>query len=312
MRKYQQNKVAESKLTLPVMYVYTALVWLICGLVREQWWIQFASLCLTAFLMLQLNNTNMLIRIYSRMVSCTFLALVCSACFLFPSIPNAIVQVCFVCFMLFLFMSYQDKQASGFCYYAYLMLGIASTVFIQIVYLIPLLWLLTGTLLQSLSWRTWSASLLGLITPYWIASFYIIGTNQFSLLADHFMQLIDIKWLSAQSVLSTSQVIVLLFVVTLTIIGTVHYLRKHHDDKIRVRLIYAFFIWMDLATIAFLLLQPQYYNQLIGIMMVLTAPLIAHFVALTSTKFTNIAFFVIIAITLIITSYNIWTLLSPF
>jgi len=311
MRKYQQNKVAESKLTLPVMYVYTTVVWLICGLLRDNLWIQFASLCLASFLLSQLNNINVLIRVYSRMVSSAFLALVCSACFLFSSTTTFIVEVSFVCFLLFLFLTYQDKQAAGFTFYAYLMLGITSTVFVQILYFVPLLWLLTATLLQSFSWRTLGASLLGLLTPYWLGTCVVLWTKQLPLLGEHFEQLADIHMPSIHTALNVSQVIVLLFIGVLTITGIIHYLRQHHDDKIRVRLIYSFFIWLELATFVFLLLQPQFYNQLIGILMVLTAPLIAHFITLTSTKITNIAFFVIIAITLIITSYNIWTHLSP-
>lgn len=291
------------------MYAYTTVIWLICGLLRDNMWIQFVSLCLTSFLMSQLNNINMLIRIYSRMVSSTFLALACSACFLFPSVSTSIIEVSFVCFMLFLFMSYQDKQAAGFTYYAYLMLGISSTVFVQILYFVPLLWLLTGTLLQSLSWRTLGASLLGLLTPYWLGACIMMWYGQLPMLADHFAQLAIVTLPSVQATLNINETIILLFAGALSITGIIHYFRKHHDDKIRVRLIYAFFIWLELATFLFLLLQPQYYDQLIAIIMVLTAPLIAHFLALTSTKFTNIAFFVIITITLIITSYNIWTFL---
>jgi len=38
-----------------------------------------------------------------------------------------------------------------------------------------------------------------------------------------------------------------------------------------------------------------------------TAPLLAHFVALTHTKLTNIAFFVIVTIILFVTGFNLWT-----
>lgn len=42
---------------------------------------------------------------------------------------------------------------------------------------------------------------------------------------------------------------------------------------------------------------------------VCTAPLLAHFFALTSTKTTNVAFFVVVGGLLLLTGYSLWTLL---
>ena len=46
-------------------------------------------------------------------------------------------------------------------------------------------------------------------------------------------------------------------------------------------------------------------------MIITTAPLIAHFIALTHTKVTNIAFCVLTGLTLLLTAYNLWMSLSP-
>ena len=40
MTKLLQNKVAESKLALPVTALYATIVWLLGGLVMQQWWLQ--------------------------------------------------------------------------------------------------------------------------------------------------------------------------------------------------------------------------------------------------------------------------------
>ena len=73
MKKYIQNKVSESKLTLPCMSVYALVCWLCCGLVQEGWWMQLGGFVLTTYLMIELNNSNALIRISClpvRHVSC--------------------------------------------------------------------------------------------------------------------------------------------------------------------------------------------------------------------------------------------------
>ena len=101
------------------------------------------------------------------------------------------------------------------------------------------------------------------------------------------------------------------FLCGLSVLGIVHYIRKHHDDKIRIRLIYVLIIWTDVATALFLAFQPQHFNCFIRIMIITTAPLIAHFIALTHTKVTNIAFCVLTGLTLLLTGYNLWMSLSP-
>ena len=91
---------------MPITATYAAGLWLICGLITHGWWVQFVLFAIATYLMVELNNINALIRIYSRMVSCSFLALVCSACFLFPSIPGAVVQITVIGAFLLLFLSY--------------------------------------------------------------------------------------------------------------------------------------------------------------------------------------------------------------
>ena len=109
-------------------------MWLLGGLVKEQWWLQFACFLLTTYLMVELNNSNALIRIYSRIVSATFLVLSCMACFLFPSLPGNFTQLCVVAACLILFRSYQDKASTGWTYYGFLCVGLASLTFIHILF----------------------------------------------------------------------------------------------------------------------------------------------------------------------------------
>ena len=78
-----QNRISRSRILLPSMGVYAIAVWLLCGLVSDHLWLQFASFVISSYLMVELNNSNALIRIYSRMVSCSFIMMVCISTFLF-------------------------------------------------------------------------------------------------------------------------------------------------------------------------------------------------------------------------------------
>ena len=310
--KQFQNKIAESRLALPAASLYALAVWLLCGLLTQHWWVQFGCFAVATYLMVELNNINALIRIYSRMVSCTFVALSCCACFLFPSLLGAIMQICVIGTFMLLFATYQDKASVGMTYYAFTVLGICSMTFVHVVYYLPLLWILMATHLQSLSWRTWGASILGLLTPYWFASCWLIWHEDFSLLADHFTQLAVFQFPIRHLSLSPSQIAFFALLLLLFVVSSVHNIRQQNLDKIRIRLLYGVLIWTGLLTVVFILFQPQHYNSLIRIMIICTAPLAAHFIALTHTKLTNIFFCAITAITLLLTIYNVWMSSSLF
>ena len=304
--KRLQNTVSESRLALPCVATYAIGIWLLAGLLQENWWIQFAIFAVCTYLMVELNNANALLRIYSRMVSCTFLVLSCTACFLFDSLLGAVLELCIIAAYSTLFHSYQDKQATGWIYYTFLLLGLSSLVFVHILYYIPVLWLLIAFKVQSLSWRTFFASLLGLLTPYWFVGVYFVYTQDIDIPMAHFAKLNMFELPFDFSQLSAVQIIVYVFMFLMTITGTVHYFRTRYNDKIRIRMLFDCFIITDLLTLVLLALQPQHYDMLMRIIIINTSPLLAHFIALTHTRWTNIAFYVISSAAVIITGLSLW------
>lgn len=308
MIKRLQNKVAESKLTLPVTMGFAIVVWLLSGAVVQGWWPQMACFMASAAIMVVLNNAHALIRIFSRLVSSMYALLMCAACFLFPSLSGAVMQTAFIAALTVLFVAYQDKAAAGIVYYAFLLFGIAAFLFPQFLFVVPLLWLLMATQLQCLSWRTWGASILGLLTPFWFYGVWLLQTHDPQPCYDYWQELTTLYAPFDLDSLTNGQLLTLLLIVVGTTVGIVHYTRKHHDDKIRIRLLYGFFIWLFVGIMLMIALQPQHYNALLRMAIVCTAPLIAHFMALTSTRITNIACCCIVAAIIAITAYNLWTL----
>jgi hypothetical protein len=96
------------------------------------------------------------------------------------------------------------------------------------------------------------------------------------------------------------------FMVLISIVGIVHFLRHSYNDKIRTRMLYEIFITIDICCMVFIVLQPQHYDCVLHIMIVNTAPLIGHFIALTRTRLTNIFFITLMIVVLLITAYNLW------
>ena len=130
---------------------------------------------------------------------------------------------------------------------------------------------------------------------------FVLGTaGMLDGLADHFCEFINYSELFDYSQVTDHQVLDLSFVILLTIIGSIHFIRTSYGDKIRTRMIYETFIMISVACIIFIVLQPQYIQELGGILIVNTAPLIA-----TRGKFTNISFILLLIMLVLIMAYNI-------
>ena len=299
-----QNRVAESRMALPVTGVYALAMCMGLGFWEQQMWWQLAVLALTSFLMLELNNSNALIRIYSRMVSCSYIVLAVMASFLLESVRDGAFQMFFVAFYLLLFRAYQDKNAAGLVFYAFAMFGVASTLFVQLLYFLPVVWILLCTNIMAGSVRTLLASLLGVLMPYWCIGGYRLYTGEITDFVASLSGLWTFGPLFDTASLGLHQIVTFCVVVVIAFVGIVHFHRNSFRDKIRTRMLFEIFTTVFLCALVFVVLQPQHFEYLFGMMLVSAAPLIGHFVSLTNTRLTNITFTVFLIAVLGVTLFN--------
>lgn len=303
---------AESRWSLPVLFVLSACVWVFVGIHDMKVWPCFGCACIATLFMAELNNANSLIRIYSRMVSCSFIALLTMAPMLFSSLQTSVVTLCAVGFFTSLFRCYQDAQSPGWVFYSFVCLGLASIVWVQVLFFLPILWIVMATPLFCLSVRTFVASLLGIIMPYWFMLGYCVVMADIEMFVRHFVALAQFSPLCDLSGHTLMDAILLGFVVLCALIGSVHFFATDYNDKIRTRMLYRVFIIVDVAALVFVVLQPQHFAPLWGIMVVTTAPLIGHFIALTKGRISATTTYVLMAAVVAITAYNLWPLLQTF
>lgn len=277
-----------------------------CRFLVSNIWIQFAFTIISTLLMVELNNHNSLMRTYSRMVSCSFLVLITMTSLPAPSFKASIVTMCFIAFYLIIWNGYQDKQSSGWTFYAFFCIGLASMVFIQIGYFLPVLWLMMMVFTNSFSIRSFFASIIGVVMPYWFSAGYYAYTDNMQGLANHFLEFVNYKELFDYSQITDHEVVNLVFLTILGVIGSIHFLHTSYADKIRTRMIYDTFTMVNFVSLAFIILQPQHIKELGGIMIVNTAPLVAHFITFTRGKITNIMFISMLVIVVLILLYNIF------
>lgn len=304
--KRLQNRIAESGIALPVTVVYGIAVWLLSGLLKEGWWPQFVCYGVGVYLLIMLSHSQSLLRIRSHMVTCTFIALSSMACTLFGSLTGQVTQLFCISALLMLFTIYQNDQATGRVFYAFAFLGIASMMHVQILWLVPVIWLLMAFQLMAFSWRIWTASVIGLITPYWFLSVWFVYLWDFSPLLQHFTPLWEVGTPFDYSRLTIGQWAAYGLTAVLTLTGIVHFWHRSYEDKIRIRLFYGFFTYLGLLCLLIIAILPHHYDPFIRLAFVCASPLVAHFMALTSTRITNIAFFVITALTVLVTILNLW------
>lgn len=311
--KRTQNKIAGSRFALPLTGSIASGIWLIAMFLNpmpmmsnNSIWASSVFFALSTYFIILLNNYNALIRTYSRMVSCSFIIIGCMCAPLFTSYTPYIVQLCFITFYLILFSCYQDKRSPGKVFYAFSFIGIASCFFPQILYLVPFIWIMMTFNLMAFCSRIFWASLCGIALPYWFMLSYCIFTGRMELIQSHFVRLTEFEVPANLANISTHQAITFAFILILTITGIIHFLNNSYQDKIRTRMLYEIFITMSVLCNIFIVLQTQHYDMLIAIQAVNTSALIAHFIALTHTRVTNISFHIIVIISFLLTAYNIW------
>lgn len=286
--------------------VVTVAAWVCRGLVSDRLWMQAICLGMSTYLLIELNNANQLLRVYSKMVSGSFLLLLIATNPLFPDLRMSIITLCSVALYTMLFRCYQQRRASGWVFYGFLCIGLASLVFIQVLFFIPFLWGAMAFNLYTLNGKTFFASLLGLFTPYWFVGGYCVFVRDLSLLGDHMSEISHFSPLFDYDGIGEHEIVTFAFVALCAVIGIIHYLRHSYSDKIQTRMLYEVFILMDVMALIFIVLQPQHYVPLMAILVVNTAPLLAHFVTLTHTWLTNIMFYLLLLSTFAIGAYHLW------
>lgn len=307
-----QNTFTESKFFLPLAITVMAGATYLYGLVGEGWWMQLTCLAVSTLLLLILNSSHQLIRVTSQATPAMFLLLVAAAIFIFPDLMAEIMTLCFIALLFMLFHCQQRDVSPGWVFYGFFCLGLASMVFVQALYYVPLLWVLMARCLRAFTVKTFWASIIGILTPYWIAGpfiVYFLGTNK---AVTHFAHLAQFQPLGDYSMLGEHEWLAVGWTALLAIIGIIHYINQGYQDKLRTRLLHEMVIIIDIATFIFLALQPQHFKMLLGVAIANTSLLIAHYLTLTHTFLTNISFYLILAITLIIIAYNTWMPSSNF
>lgn len=300
-----QERAATSRKALPITIVYGLVMSVLLGVIDKGLWLQFSCVSIATYVMVILNNHYSLIRIYSRLVSCTFLVLTIMSARLSNLSEASFVQLLFAVHLFFLFRTYQERESMGAVCASFLMIGFISTLFIQILFLVPFLWILLGTRMQAGSAKNYAASLIGLIIPYWFWGAYCLWTNNYTYIAEHVTSIAVFHSFSTD-ILEPHLLITLTFISILGICGTLRFVRYSYNDSIKTRMMFYSLITLFLLILAFVILQPQHSNFLLKLLIITVSPIIAHYFIFSKSWLTNYFFISSLVIAILLTIYNTW------
>jgi hypothetical protein len=254
---------------------------------------QFLYLMGAGFLLQYISSEFRLIRVRSFFP--IFLFCVLAAAFL-PVIPLngaalSCLLFCLVC--LSLFRSLESGLESRGAFNASVLLALAALFQSRLLYLMPSIWMVMS-ILQVLNYRSFLASLLGLISIAWIVSGLCFLTGEYGFIKIFFTDLTAFRVIDF-SELSKAEIAYALFLVVLIISALVSFWPKQHLDKLRTRnyLNSILLLWFSLFILwLFSAKDLGYVLPLLS----LTALFIAHFFSLVDNLYSRFMFFALIGL----------------
>lgn len=326
-RQRLQNKVAASKLsTLAAVLVYAFIWWSNKEYSTDS--IVGASACLlTAYIWMEASISHQLLRIRSLFIP-TFFILASTFCKEMQSLSMGLwIVVCFTMCCYFIFNSYQNNRETKSIFHGFMLLALASFGEVKILWLIPFIFIGCLVYLRSLSFKTFSAALIGIIGPYWLYLCYCLYINQIDVFIQHFQDLLcppDLyqalttthppihteQFTSAlkeiYTLRPTAQTLGVGYYTFLALVSSIHCEHTRSNDKIRTRMFFHFFILMEVFGAAMLLLYPHETSIWIPLFLCTASPLVGHFFALSNSRITTVFFIFTIIIFIGIWTFDLW------
>lgn len=298
-----QYQIATGRMTLPVAILLSLAFW---GLSYRGWESLYSWLICTSitYLIIELNTTFALIRTRTTLPSSFFLICFSICPFLHTFNTYTFLPLLFIGMLFSLFRSFESPYASTTIYHAFCCLGIMGCILPQLLYLIPILYLLMIQL-RSLNARTFFTGILGLLTPYWLGSCYLLYKGNWMEIFTGFKQRL-LPVIPDFNILGWEHYLSLGIILVIAILCTAQSLIHTYQDKVQTRILLRILMVLEIIIVAFIVAQPQYFNGLFAMLLACTSIFFGHFFALVFNRFTGICLEIILTLLGIMTLFNVW------
>ncbi len=300
-----RKRVATGSFTLPVAAALALFVWLPTVVATSLSWLSLVVVVVITYLLVELNNRNALLRIRSRMVGTTFLALAAACPFFHSGEVSLLPSFTLAAAYFPLFATYQSPRSSGEAFQAALLIGVGSLVYPPLLCLNVFVLVALAVPLRALSGRTFMGVLFGSLLPYYFVA--AIGAME-GCLNEIFIPYLDaFKFtLPDYRCLHITEIVSCCFTLLLALIGIVHFLRTAFNDKIRTRMFFDVLIVLEFVLILAVVLQPRRADVLMPLLIVNSSPIIAHHYALGRGRWLDIRFILVLLLLMGIIGCNLF------
>lgn len=277
------------------MAIVTILLWVTAPKWDER---LLSSLLITGamtYIIVEWNNQCQLLRIRSRMNSVTFLMMVC----MFPALhiagPKLLPALCLLGSYFTLFKAYGLYKPEGYVFHAFFFISLGSLYYPPLLLLALTLFISSGVQLRVLTVKSVSASILGLLLPYWLYSaamivkaFYIDGvvalTNP-----EYIAKLFPITTyfstdLPDYTALGPWHWTALGFVGFMGFISVIHFVSTSYNDKIRTRQYYYTLLASFVPLCLIAAWWPEDIMFTLPLLILNLTPFAAHYLALAKGR----------------------------
>lgn len=174
-----------------------------------------------------------------------------------------------------------------------ILLTLASVFHSRFLWLLPAVWLVMG-ILQVFSLRSFFASILGMITVFWLISGISFLIGDYGYMAAYAKDLTAFEWFSLSNV-SPSEIYYVSFLAVLMISAIISFWPKQHLDKLKTRnyLNSVLVLWFAMLILWFFSSNDKSY---LLPLLSLSTLVIAHFFSLVDSLYSRIMFFALLGL----------------
>lgn len=258
------------------------------------------------YFLVGLNNMFGIIRMRASVQTTAYFLLISICPVLHLLQPGDVVSVAVLAAFFFLFRSYQQSYSVGNMFHAFACIGIGTLIVPQLMLLMPMFWI-AAYRFQALHVKSFFASLLGWILPYWFLLGYAYCSGQIELFYLPFRELVDFQPITFNHQPWEWATFGYLFIVFA--VSAIHCLVTGYEDKIRTRAYLNFLIQFCFILFLFILLQPSWFTLLLPTLLIGISILAGHLFVLSHSRLSNIFFIFAMAGLFALFAFNVWTLL---
>ena len=323
-----QNRITAGRFTLPTAILISVSCWILTAVLLPETetqqsgyslWETFCDFCIPTwanrlfsfilyavigYFLIQLNNTFAIIRMRASVQTSVYFLLISVCPSLHMLYAGDLAAASFLVALFFLFKSYQQARPTGSLFHAFVFIGLGSLLFPQLLYFVPLFYL--GMIsFRSLSLKSFFAGLTGLCVPYWLFFGYAFYYDKMNLFYHPLQELIHFQPIS-YGTLGMDRIISCGIITLISLVSSVHYFHVSYLDKVRTRIFLFFLIAVEAWIYLLGILQPQHFDILLQMQVIVGSILTGHLFTLTHNRFTGIFFIITFVLLIVLTIYNLW------